>query len=86
LTLNNVSITANGNEINYLDGVTSNIQTQLNSKASGTDTLKKDGTTALTNDWNTGNYKITAKNFKSSASTGTSPLIVSSTTKVSLRK
>jgi WD40 repeat protein len=83
LTLNNVNITANGNEINYLDGVTSSIQTQLNSKASGTDTLKKDGTTSLINDWNTGNYKITAKNFHSSASTGTSPLIVSSTTKVS---
>ncbi|KPA18613.1 secreted protein containing Fibronectin, type III domain protein [Candidatus Magnetomorum sp. HK-1] len=83
LTLNNVNITATGNEINYLDGVTSSIQTQLNSKASGTDTLKKDGTTSLTNDWNTGNYKITAKNFQSSASTGTSPLIVSSTTKVS---
>jgi hypothetical protein len=55
LTLNNVSITTNFNEINCLAGVTSNIQTHLNSKASATDTLINDGTTALTNDWNTGN-------------------------------
>jgi hypothetical protein len=38
---NNVLITATGTELNYVDGVTSNIQTQLNTKASltGTETL-----------------------------------------------
>ncbi|KPA11983.1 conserved hypothetical protein, secreted, partial [Candidatus Magnetomorum sp. HK-1] len=83
LTLNNVEITASGNEINYLDGVTSSIQLQLNSKVSGDGMIKTDGTVALSNNWNVGNYKITAKDFQSSVSTGTSPFTVASTTKVS---
>src|SRR5210317_394246 len=45
-TLSNISdVTATATEVNYVDGVTSNIQTQLNNKAEGDD-LDADGTFA----------------------------------------
>ncbi|KKN79015.1 hypothetical protein LCGC14_0344910 [marine sediment metagenome] len=45
--------------------------------------LKRDGTTKLTADWNAGSQKIRAKTLQSDVSTGTAPLTVASTTKVS---
>ena len=44
--------------------------------------LKRDGTTKLTADWNAGSQKIRAKTLQSDVSTGTAPLTVASTTKV----
>ncbi len=46
-------------EVNFLDGVTSAIQTQLNAKAADADVLKKDGSVALTANWNAGSFSIT---------------------------
>jgi len=43
ITLNDVQITATGNELNYLDGVRSNIQSQLDNKLSDGNVLKPDG-------------------------------------------
>lgn len=45
--------------------------------------LKKDATIPLTSDWDAGSYKITALTFASDQATGTAPLTVASTTKVS---
>jgi len=50
-------------ELNYLDGVTSAIQTQLDGKASDSDVLKKDGSVALTANWDAGSYDIKAGSF-----------------------
>ena len=47
ITFGGVDLTATGTEINYLDGVTSNIQTQLNASGAGDVTLT--GTQTLTN-------------------------------------
>jgi len=47
ITFGGVALTATGTEINYLDGVTSNIQTQLNASGAGDVTLT--GTQTLTN-------------------------------------
>ena len=43
ITLNNFGITATAAELNYVDGVTSNIQTQLDGKASSDHALNKTG-------------------------------------------
>jgi hypothetical protein len=45
--------------------------------------LNKDGSVALTANWDAGSFKITAEQFESDIATGTAPLIVASTTKVS---
>jgi len=42
-----------------------------------------DGTRALTSNWDAGSFKITALTFESDQATGTAPLTVASTTKVS---
>ena len=47
ITFGSVVLTANGTEINYLDGVTSNIQAQINASGAGDVTLT--GTQTLTN-------------------------------------
>ena len=44
-------------EYQYLNGVTSALQTQLNAKAADSVVLKKDGTIALTADWDIGDGK-----------------------------
>ncbi|MFC1566414.1 tail fiber domain-containing protein [bacterium] len=52
LTLGEKSVTANGTELNYVDGVTSAIQTQLNTKAStATPTFTGDVTLPGTGKW-----------------------------------
>src|SRR3990167_708474 len=45
-------------EFQYLNGVTSAIQTQLNTKAADADVLKKDGSVALAANWDAGNFNI----------------------------
>ena len=51
--------------------------------ASGiTDFVRRDGTTALTADWDAGSFEIRAQTFESDVVTGTAPLVVASTTKV----
>lgn len=51
-------------EMGYLHGVTSDIQTQIGTKAADADVLKKDGSVALTGDWNAGAYDILAEQFR----------------------
>jgi hypothetical protein len=46
------------------------------------DYLKKDGSKALTADWDAGSFKIIAETFESDVAIGTAPFIVSSTTLV----
>lgn len=46
-------------ELGYLSGTTSSIQTQINSKASDTLAIKKDGSVAFTADQSLGGFKIT---------------------------
>jgi hypothetical protein len=62
----NANKLANGSvsntEFQYLDGATSNIQTQLNAKATATDVLKKDGSVDLTSDWTVSNNNVTLTN------------------------
>lgn len=70
-------------EVNFLDGVTSAIQTQLDAKAADADVLKKDGSVELTANWDAGTFTITASTFVSDIATGTAPFTVSSTTVVS---
>jgi len=50
--------------------------------ATFSDYLLKDGTRALTGNWDAGSFKITAEQLESDVATGTAPLIVASTTKV----
>ncbi|KPA13809.1 hypothetical protein MHK_005985, partial [Candidatus Magnetomorum sp. HK-1] len=90
LTLNQTMINSTGTEINYLIGVTANVQTQiahiqanLNTRADSDSVLKKDGSIPLTANWDSGNYKISANQLESNAASDTAPLIVNSTTKVS---
>lgn len=52
------------------------------SRAVASEVLKKDGTVALTNNWDAGSFKITAETLGSDVVTGTAPLTVASTTKV----
>lgn len=47
-------------EFQYLDGVTSPIQTQLNNKASDADVIKKDGSVAFTAAQSMGGFKLTS--------------------------
>ena len=47
------------------------------------DFLNKDGSVELTADWDAGSYKITAEQLESDVATGTAPLVIASTTKVS---
>ncbi|MGL5074796.1 MAG: hypothetical protein ACRDBG_02995 [Waterburya sp.] len=47
-------------EFQYLDGVTSSIQTQLNNKASDADVIKKDGSVAFTAAQSMGGFKLTS--------------------------
>ena len=54
---------------------------QLDGKSS-TDFVLLDGTQTLTSDWDAGSYEIRTQTFKSDVTTGTAPLIVASTTKV----
>lgn len=65
-------ITSTVTELNYTDGVTSAIQTQLDAKVA----------TTLSSDWDAGSYEIKALTFESDQTTGTAPLTVASTTKV----
>jgi hypothetical protein len=44
--------------------------------------LLSDGTVALAANWDAGSYKITAEQLESDVTTGTAPLVVASTTKV----
>jgi len=75
--------TVTSTELGYLSGVSSDIQTQLDSKASDSDVLKKDASVGLTSDWDAGNHTITANIFESSISNGIAPLIIVSSTVVS---
>lgn len=52
--------TVSNTEFEYLDGVTSAIQTQLDSKATATDVIKKDGSVAFTADQSMGGNKLTS--------------------------
>ena len=58
-------------EYQYLNGVTSAIQTQLNAKAADSIVLKKDGTIALTADWDIGDgRKIIADEIRARDTAG----------------
>ena len=46
------------------------------------DYVKRDGTTALTNNWDAGSWQIRAETLRSDVATGTAPLTVASTTLV----
>jgi len=48
----------------------------------GAEFLKRDGTVALTANWDAGGYEIRSNTFESDVATGTAPLVVASTTKV----
>lgn len=56
--------------------------TTLHSHTGGSGDLKADGTVPLTANWDVGSYKITANQLESDVATGTAPLVVTSTTKV----
>lgn len=47
-----------------------------------TDYIAKNGTTALTADWDAGSFEIRAQTFESDVATGTAPMVIASTTKV----
>ncbi|MBF0449989.1 MAG: 6-bladed beta-propeller [Candidatus Magnetomorum sp.] len=86
ITTNNLTVNGtavDSSKMTYLSNVNSDIQSQLNNKANDLDVIKRDGTRTLAGNWDAGDYQITSKQFTSDVSTGTSPLIVSSTTKVS---
>ena len=68
--------------MNYVDGVTSNIQTQLDSKGAGGGDLLADGTIPLTANWDVGAFTLTGTQFVSDIVTGTAPFVVASTTPV----
>jgi len=44
--------------------------------------IKKDGSVALTADWDAGSFEIRAQTFESDVATGTAPLTIASTTKI----
>jgi len=69
-------------ELAYVKGVTSAIQTQLDTKGTGNGDLLADGTVPLTADWDVGAYTIQGTQFISDIATGTAPFVVSSTTTV----
>lgn len=70
-------------ELGYISGVTSNVQTQLGTRALDSNVLKKDGSVGLTSNWDAGSYTITTRVFESDVSNGTAPLKVRSSTLVS---
>lgn len=53
-----------------------------NLPASVGDVVLRDGTQALTADWDAGDFQITAETFQSDVATGTAPLVIASTTLV----
>lgn len=55
----------------------------LASSAPGVNALLQNGSRPLTANWDAGSYKITAQQLESDVATGTSPLVVASTTLVS---
>lgn len=74
--LTNLGITATATELNYVDGVTSAIQTQLNAKAATSAVLTKTNTTSFTP---TANYHPATKKYvddKVSAAGGSSSVTV----------
>ena len=48
----------------------------------GAEFLKRDGTVALTGNWDAGGYEIRSNTFESDVATGTAPLTIASTTLV----
>ena len=68
-------------ELGYLDA-TSSIQTQMDTKAADSAVLKKDGSVALTANWDAGSYEIRSATFESDIATGTAPFTIASTTAV----
>ena len=62
--------------------VVSNLNSDQVDGKDSTDLVLVDGTQPLTADWDTGNWIIRAKVFYSDIATGTSPLTITSTTKV----
>lgn len=48
----------------------------------GTDLVKRDGTTALTADWDVGSFEVRAQTLEADVATGTAPLTIASTTVV----
>ena len=80
-------ITSTVTELNYTDGVTSAIQTQLDLKSTiasptFTGTVTVPALSASAN-LDIGSYSLTAETLISDVTTGTAPLTISSTTKVS---
>lgn len=69
-------------ELGYVSGVTSAIQTQMDTKAADSAVLKKDGSVALTANWDAGSYEIRSATFESDIATGTAPFTIASTTAV----
>lgn len=45
--------------------------------------IQKDGSVAMTANWDAGNFEIRSKTFQSDVATGTAPLIIASTTLIS---
>ena len=59
-----------------------NLNADLLDGIEGADLLKKDGTVALTANWDAGGYEIRSNTFESDVATGTAPLTIASTTLV----
>lgn len=59
IDLNSLGITATATELNYVDGVTSNVQTQLNNKMDLTSAQTASGVKTFTNGINIGDANIT---------------------------
>lgn len=57
-------------------------QADVDSKADDQHVVKRDGTTPLTGNWDAGDFEIKAETLESDVTTGTSPVTVASTTKV----
>jgi hypothetical protein len=72
-----------GAELDYVHGVTSAIQDQLDAKQVAlTNPLVAAGTQALTDNWDVGSFQIRAETFQSDVATGTAPLTIASETVV----
>jgi hypothetical protein len=62
--------------------ITGNLTVTGTISGTGGDFLDKDGTIALTGDWDAGSFEIRAETFESDVATGTAPFTIASTTVV----
>jgi hypothetical protein len=65
-------------ELGYLTGVTGAIQTQLGTKPATTAVVLRDGSQALTADWDAGSFEVRAQTFESDVAAPAAPLTIAS--------